>query len=134
MFFQSTRHILHDIWWCPVISDVFGNGCLSAVSCLFCVSGIWLGELALFDLWKRCRPLLPCLASSGLHLSLLLSLHSDPKHSHSAVHPQWRWKIGLRPPNPPPDCFNNTLLVNSDVNQGSFVSVSVVFFVFFSLF
>lgn len=88
-------------------------------ACLLSLAFGW-GDLALFANTNEkiltsgiyARPVyLPCLASSGLHLSLFLSLHSDPKRSHSAVHPPWRWKTGLLPPNPPPDCFSNTPLV-----------------------
>lgn len=77
---------------------------------------------------------MPCLADSDLHLFLLLSLASNQQHCHSAVHPlrPAGWKTGPHLPEPAPDCFINTPIVNRDVSQVFFfffVFVSIVLFI-----
>lgn len=83
---------------------------------------------------QTCPLCVPHLASSDLHLLLLLSLASNPKHSHSAVHPPRPagWKTGLNVPKPTPHCFNNTPLVNRECEPSVFfVFVSIVRLIFF---
>lgn len=77
---------------------------------------------------QTCPLCVPHLASSDLHLLLLLSLASNPKHSHSAVHPPRPagWKTGLNVLKPTPHCFNNTPLVNRECKPSVFLSLSLL--------